>query len=1008
MKKIGFILWLCSITVVFAQNTATHQAPDRLYYSAVELYDREKFGPALELFDKFRLQTVDDDIRKIESEYYAALCALELFHDDAEYRFVTFLKNYPYHIKAGRVGFDVGNFFYRSKKYDKAIEYYTQANLSILSSEEKLETYFKLGYSYLTKKEFDSALSNFNEAKSNKHKYMYAANFYAGYIEFKKGNYDTALLDLKKASEHTDYAKLVPVLICNIFYRQGKYSEVIPYAEDVLSKKLAGPNTNDVKLILADSYFFTSDFIKSNTLFKEYVESVGVKGLTPDIKYRMGYAAYKTSDYAQSVRLLKDMSSDKDSLGQSCAYITGLSFLKSNDKIAAAQYLEVATKSSFNASITEEAQFTLGKVSYELGRFTQSTKILMGYITQYPKGSRYAEAIEIITEAYLGSRDYDDAISLIEGLKSRSMRVNIAYQRICYYKGVELFNKASYPTAIDYFDKSLKYPLDKTIHIQSLYWKGESFSIQKKYTEAITPYEMVINYGSGLENESVVKTHYSLGYAHYNLKEWDAALKHFRIYITEQADLKGKKEKYYADAQLRIADIYFITRRFQEAIKQYDYAIVETDVQQEYILYQQATIYDITDKKEMAYQSYSKLIQKNPTSAYVEKALLQKGNIDLNAKRYTAAIQEYTQIIEKPVDTKGFKVIALEKRSIAYYNLKEYDKAVADNLTILNTYSSSPQAYNALLSIQQIYQIQNKEDAFATVLSQYQAANPEDQKLKDIEYSNAKGLYSAEKYSAASVALEQFLLKYPKQDEYAEATYLLADAYYRSGNKEKALLQFKVVESNQDQYYKKAISRQAELYQTSKDYLNAIVYWNKLLPIATGVKDKTNAWTGLMESYFETNQFDSCIVMSQQLMTNGTSSPEAENKALLYQGKSFYKKGDLEQASDSWIRCLNGAKDKYSAEAHFMIAQIAYDTKKYQSSIETLYDFNNIYFNYDYWYGRSFLLIAENYVSIGDIKQAKDIIQSVIDGSKNTEIQTAAKKRWVELNTMTGEGGKNE
>jgi tetratricopeptide (TPR) repeat protein len=1007
MKKIVVLLSFIMCTSLYAQNTATHNQTDRLFYDALELYDKEKYGSAKEMFELF-IQSPGEDLRKIEAEYYSAVCALELFHNDAETRFVVFLEKYPYHVKAGRVGFDVGNFFYRNKNYDKAVEYYTKVEYTSLTGNERNETYFKLGYSYLTKKDFDNALTNFDQCKGAKHKYTFAANYYAGYIEFKKGEYDKALVDLQKSAEHPDYSKLVPVLICNIYYRQGKYEEVIPYAENVLDKKLAGPNTNDVKLILADSYFFTSDFAKANTLFKEYLTSTGTKGLTPDIKYRIGYAAYKTNDYAQSIKMLKDMASDKDSLGQSSAYILGLSYLKSGEKTLATTAMQLSYKSSFNAGITEEALFTHGKLCYELSRFSQATKIFKTYLDQYPKGSRYQESVELLTDSYMGSRDFDDAIQFIEGLKARSMRVNISYQRICYYKGVELFNKANYAGAIEMFDKSLKYPLDKQVHVNALYWKGESYSMMKNYQASIIPYEVLINYGSALENENVNKAYYSLGYSYYYLKDWEKSIKYFKVYLTEKVELKGKKDKYYADAQLRLADLYFVTRRFPEAIKNYDLAKLEATSGVDYILFQMATIQDITDKKEAAYQLYGQIVSQYPTSTYVDKSLLQKGDIDLNARKYEAAISEYTQLINKPIDAKGYKVIALQKRGIAYYNLKQYDKAVADNMRIMEDYITTPEAYNALLSIQQIYQIQGKESDFSEVLTKYQNANPKDTKLKDVEYSNAKGLYSAEKYQSAADAFVKFISRYPDQEEVKEASYLLADSYYRSSQWTKALAQYKEIEAKQDQYYKKSVARQAEIYSTQKDYVNAIKYWNKVLPVATTNRDKANAWNGLMESYFETQKYDSCVWVSQNLIANGTSTPEAENKALLYQGKSYYKKGDLDQASDILLSCLNGAKDVNSCEAHYLLAQISYDKKQYQSSIETLYDFNNIYFNYDYWYGKSFLLIAENYIALNDMFQAKETLKSIVGGAKNTEIKDMAAKRLKEIEGSTVEGSKNE
>lgn len=1013
VRKIIFVFWvLMSMPIAYAQNTATHNASDRTYYDAMELFDKQKYVAAKQLYQQY-IQQYPQDIKAIESEYYVALCALNLFNDDAEYLFKSFIDKYPNHIKSGRAGFDLGNFFYNNKKYDKAIEYYAQVDPAKLNPDELPEYQFRAGYSSFTKKDFATALEKFNACKTTRHKYTYAANYYAGYIEFKNSEYDAALSDLQKAAESNDYKPLVAVLITNIYYRQAKYDELIPYAEGVLKDKSAGPNTNDIKLILADAYFFKQDFVKATPLFKDYLTATGTKSLSADMKYRIGFSSYKSGDFKQAVEMLQTIASDKDSLGQSSAYVLGLSYLKSNDKPSALLAFETAQRASFNAPITEESIFLFAKVTADLARYTEATTRLKTYLETYPKSSHTQEASELLGECFLGSRNYDEALTYIENLKFQNSRINTTYQRIGYYKAVELINKKDYTAALTFLTKSSKYSFDKTVYVNSFYWKGECLSQEKRYNEADEAYLTVIERGSSLENPNVAKAYYGLGYSYYYQKKWSDAIPQFVKYITLEADKKGKGNVYYRDAELRLADLYFVTRRFPESLKYYDLALEERKEDEDYILFQKATINYLTNKISQAYTMYAQLTNKFPNSTYYDEALMQRCQLDIEANKYELAIEGYTKIISKKEDLKGIKPVALQKRSVSYFNLKEYDKALADDKRILTEYPGSAPAYGALLSIQEILGIQNKTEDFAPILAKYKDANPDSKDLKEIDYRNAQSLYNAEKYAQAIPAFLSFVQQYPEHNSIGEAQFYLADSYYRTKDLNNSKKIYLEIVSAKNQYYKKSVQRLADISYAQADLPNAIKYYDELKKNASTNKEKTSSWIGLMASYFDSNQLDSADVYANKIISHGTAAPDAENKALLYKGKVAYMKKDFDSAQDYFLSCLNGAKDVSAAESQYMVAKIQYDKKQYKQSIETLYDFNNTFYTYETWLGKSYLLIAENFIAKDELFQARETLASIVDKSPVAEIKKQAQTRLDQLNAQdaikkTKEGEGNE
>ena len=86
----GLFFLLC--IAVFSQQTMVYTNPDAGFKSGLELFQKQKFGAAQKQFSKIisNYSNEPHNLVRIDAEYYAALCALELFNKDAE----LLLKNF--------------------------------------------------------------------------------------------------------------------------------------------------------------------------------------------------------------------------------------------------------------------------------------------------------------------------------------------------------------------------------------------------------------------------------------------------------------------------------------------------------------------------------------------------------------------------------------------------------------------------------------------------------------------------------------------------------------------------------------------------------------------------------------------------------------------------------------------------------------------------------------------------------------------------------------------------
>jgi TolA-binding protein len=998
-RVLVFLLFFILFQRSFAQNTLIRTSDDVPFRQGLELLDREKYSAAREFFQRYINQN-KNDLRSIDAEYYIALSSLNLFNPDAEDLFKNFLFKYPTHAKAITAYYDLGSFYYREEKYDKAIEYLEKVDTQNLSAGQKLENQFKLAYSYFSKKDFEKAGPLFDQVKTGVNKYAYAASYYAGYIEFKNGNNEAALADLKRAEVNDDYKAIVPLMIVNVYYKMDVMDQLITYSEDVLQNRFDVKNKEDIFLLTAEAYYRKHDYKKAAELFKKYALNGKPSN---EVTYRMALSEYKIQDYVNAVSDFKFIASLKDSLGQSAAYYLGLSYLKSDNKPFALAAFDQSRRLNFSRETREEALFNYAKVSFDLKRYADAITPLKEFVKTYPDSKHSSEVSELLSESFIRSNNHAEALTYIESLKSRTPRINAAYQQVTFFTGSENFNNLQYEEAIKMFDKSISFPIDKNLLVAANFWKGEAQSVNKDYENALSSYSEVQRLTSP-ENEYAIRSHYGMGYAYYNTDKYDKAIPHFREYIKHSTNNSVKLN--LNDALIRLADLYYATKDYEQALRYYDQAIAGKGPDIDYAYYQKGMVLGVMDKVAEAKTNFDIVIKQFPNSLYYDDAVFQRAQVDFENGAYQAAADQFSQIIKnKP--TSAYMPYALLKRALANGNLKNYEPAVKDYQTILTDYPSHPVANDALLGLKDALTATDRLEEFPKWVSAMKEANPGSGSTENIEFETGKALYYSEKYKAAIENLDKFIKSYPESSNRGEAEYLLAESYYRINEADNALKYYRKIATEKDGNYTRVIQRIAELSFKQKAYDEAKNNYQILLSNARNKKERTISWLGLMETYYNLGKYDSSAFFANEIIvTQGNPTVDAANKANLYLGKSAYAKGDLDPAVDFFLNTLNSAKDVNGAEAQYLIGEIQYKQKKYKQSLESLYNLNKTFAIYPVWIDRSFLLIADNFIAMNELFQAKATLNSIIEKSSDKETVEKAKQKLAEVEGK--EKGNNE
>ncbi|WP_181306222.1 tetratricopeptide repeat protein [Rufibacter sp. XAAS-G3-1] len=983
--------------VAHAQHPLTFRSEERFFQEGLELYDREKFGAAQQAFAEY-IRLINDPLKTADAQYYYAISGLHLFHPDAEQLVLQFASRYPTHPKAATAFFALGSTLFDNKNYDKAIEYLERAPADRLDDAQLKESEFKLGYSYFTKKNFTKAKELFDRNKRGTHQYTYASSYYAGYLAYREGDYIGAKLDLQVAEKDENYRTVVPYMLTEVLYKEKNFPEVISYGEKSLQMSPPVQNPKEIEVLVGDAYFQRNDFVNASRYFKSYAQ--GKKTLDKTVQYKMGIADYKNNDFKSAVQNLKAVAFHSDSLGQNASYHLGLSYLKDNNKQFALGAFDQARKLNIDKNVKEGATVKYAQLNYELGNFSEVINSLASFSKDYPDSRFSGEVDDILSEAYLNSSNYQEAIQHIEKLPKRSHRINETYQRVTYYQAVKLYNDQLFQQAVAMLDKSLGFPYNKEIEAGSNFLKGEAYSIGQRWPQAISSYGAVFQTVNSGRTEFYVKSRYGIGYAYYNEKQYDKALVHFKAYLNDNTIKAGNPN--YADAMIRLADCYYVTKDYTSALNYYDQALAARTPDADYVQFQKGVVYNLTGRREQAIQSLQTLLKSYPKSRYADDAVYQKGIIDFENSNYAPAIASFTQLVDSyPSST--LVPNALQKRGVAYMNLRRQNEAIADFKRVIDQYPTHEIANNALYSLQEALGASNQTEQLDTYLDKFKAANPESDALESVEFEAAKSLYFNEKYAQAIPKFEGFLKTYPASASVANARYFLGDSYFRNGDKANALRSLKEVAiEGKSEYLSKAVQRVADMEFENGNYTEAANFYSRLRDLAVNKKEQANALMGLMKSFYFTNDFNNTILIADDLIARGNATLGAYNSALLFRGKASYALGRLDQAQKEFATAATSATDENGAEAHYLLSEIYFKQQKYKEALDHGFEFSKAFGDYDQWLGKTFLLIADVYVAQNEAFQAKATLNSIIENSPLEEIKTEARAKLAELeNSVT-------
>ena len=223
--RILSVLSLILLTAAWssAQKTRVYTEANALYKTGKKFYDQGLYGQAKDQFQKvLDLQYPAEDpqakllVRKAQLLHAQAAVRQEL--PEGEILVLNFIRsNKPDPIVTEAV-MDVGDYYFNSRRYDKAIKFYALMDPSEVSNDVASEIKFKEGVFLFCTKGVRSSYPGFSAVKDLRNTHYYPTNYYLAMSYFFTERYPLAIEHFTKIEKSQRYRSQIPFYVCQIHF----------------------------------------------------------------------------------------------------------------------------------------------------------------------------------------------------------------------------------------------------------------------------------------------------------------------------------------------------------------------------------------------------------------------------------------------------------------------------------------------------------------------------------------------------------------------------------------------------------------------------------------------------------------------------------------------------------------------------------------------------------------------------------------------------------------------
>jgi tetratricopeptide (TPR) repeat protein len=992
-KIIFFSLCYLLSSGLFAQPTYFVTNPTRKFQEAEDLMIKKQYALAYPLFRELKesapavrrtdMPYVYDDIH-----YYDMVCRLNLQMGDAAEEAKLFIHT-TYNIpRVQLLSFHLGHYYFSNDEFSEGVEYFSKAGNDNLTNEQIADKKFELGYCYFNLKDFENAGPLFNEVcQMPDHKYYSQANYYYGFISYSKRDYGQALEAFKKIVGKEEYRNIVPYYIVEIYYFQGRKDEAIKYADEIMKGDGQIYYKDQLQLLTGQMYFEKQDYSKALPLLDEYVSKS--PKVSKEVLYQQSYANYKAGNFDKAIAGFKELSNEKDSMGQNSMYLLGDLYLRKGQKENARNAFQYSAFNSANASQQQEARLQYAKLSYELGYQDVALKEIKSYLKDYPDSKNEAEAREILFGLLANSNDYREAYELYNSVASPTPAMRKILPRILYGRSVELINDQQTSKALDLLRRLVSDSNAGKVLPYGQFWLGELYYRNGAYDESIRNTNLFLAVHPAAQGEvSVMAANYNLGYAWFQKESYKQAAGYFDQVAPS---MEASSVAMVQDAWVRKADCYYMMKDFAKANALYDKVIAGALPQADHALYQKAMMAGVKNGSEKV-RLLESLKKQYPQSPLVRDVDMEAAVTYMADEKYAEAIPYLNRVIESG-DAASLPKAYL-KLGLAQYNNNNNDQALSAFEHLLSKYPNSAETDEAIGVIKDIYVEEGRPGDFVDMMNK-NGIRISVNEADSLSFVSGRLKYENDDCAAAVKAFENYLVKYPSGSFVLDALFMKSDCYRRSKEWNKALEGYSAVSGRgPSPYFDRATLEAARIsYFEQKNYSAARQYFELLSDMSTNPENRQEALRGLVRCYYQLKDYSKAKETAALLLEGNGVSTDDKAIATLLIGKSQQMGGDCSSAITSFKTVASLNRSSWGAEARYEMASCYFSAGDLNNAESAAISVIKETGAFDLWVTKAYILIGDIFMQQKDYFNAKATYESVARNAAMPDLKAEAQQK---------------
>jgi TolA-binding protein len=632
-----------------------------------------------------------------------------------------------------------------------------------------------------------------------------------------------------------------------------------------------------------------------------------------------------------------------------------------------------ASQMDFDLKIQEDAWLNYAKISYEIGNPYQSVpQVLTGYLDKYPKTS-YREEIEtLLIDSYITSKNYAEAMKLLEG--KRSFENRVAYQKVTFYRGIEVYNEGDYNTANAFFSKSIDEAKDAQFTARATFWKAETDYHLTNYNDALVGFKQFQNQSRASGTKEFENIDYNIAYTYFKLKNYPEATKYFQNFIS-----KNKKEKLRLnDAYLRLGDGYFVSSDYNKAIAAYDDAIAIHEIETDYADFQKTMSYGYIGQNAKKIKDLNTFIDGYPRSSLRDDAMYELANSYVKANEVSKAMTMYDRL-NSEYKNSIFVPKSLLRQGLAFYNTNDNERALTKFRKVADDYPSSEEALQAVATARLIYIDLGRVDEYAAWVKKLDYVNVTDTELDNTAYLAAEKQYLDNNTDNAIKQFNRYLNEFPNGIHALKSHFYIAELYSKKNLPENAQPHYEYVVSKQPgEFTEQAIVKLSETYLNASKWEKAIPLLKRLETEADYPQNITYAQSNLMNAYYHLENYNQAVSYAEKVLGASKIDNKVKSDAQIIIARSAIKTGDEGKAETAYAQVEKIAQGSLAAEALFYNAYFKNKAGNYQASNTVIQKLAKDYSSYKYYSAKGLVVMAKNFYALKDAFQATYILESVI------------------------------